>query len=90
MIASSASGDGGPEELDDAPVVAPADIGEAILKLVFGDPPPELSLEDDDLFPAQIASPRGFGGGGGRQAVGEKVVGGGANLGDVVDMRVFG
>lgn len=63
MIASS--GDGSAEQVDDAPVVAPADIGEAISELVFGDSPPELSLEDDHLFPAQIASPRGFGGGGG-------------------------
>ena len=50
-----------PEEVDDATVVAPADIGEAIFELVFSDSSPELSLEDDNLFPSQGASPRGFG-----------------------------
>lgn len=47
-----ASGDGSAEEVDDAPVVAPADVGEAISELVSGDSPAEFSLEDDDLSPA--------------------------------------
>lgn len=49
----------------------------------------KLALEDDDLFPAKISAP-GRGGRAGGEAVGEEVVGGGADLGEIVNVRVFG
>ncbi|RDX88177.1 hypothetical protein CR513_30266, partial [Mucuna pruriens] len=80
------AGDGGAEELDDADVVAPADDGEELLELRGLEFAAELALEDNDVGAAEVAAPAGGGGG---VALREEVVGGGADFGEVVDVRVF-
>lgn len=71
-----APGEGRAEELDEAAVVAPRDEGEAVLELREVDRAAGLALENDGVFAADGAAPRGGGGGGG-DAVGEEIVGGG-------------
>lgn len=83
------AGDGGAEELDDGGVVATAEHGESLLQFWGFEFAAELALENDDVFAAEVAAP-GRGGRGGAEALGEEVVGGGADFGEVVEVWVFG
>lgn len=80
--------DGRAEETDDSRVVAPADDGEPFLEFMHVVFSPELPLEDDRFLPAQSAAPAGRGGRR-RVPLGEEIVGGGSNLGDVVDVGIL-
>lgn len=80
------AGDRGAEEFDDADVVAAADDGEEVLELRGLELAAELALEDNDVGAAERAAPAGRGGG---VALGEEVVGGGADFGEFVDVRVL-
>jgi len=80
------AGDGGAKEFDDADVVAATDDGEQLLELIGLEFADELALEDNDVCSAESAAPAGGGGG---VSLGEEVVGGGADFGEVVDVRVF-
>jgi len=80
------AGDGGAEEFHDADVVAAADDREELLELIRLESAAELALEDNDVGSAESAAPAGGGGG---VALGEEVVGGGADFGEIVDVRVF-
>lgn len=83
------AGDGSAEEFDDAHVVAPADDGESLPELGGLDFAAELALENDDALGPESATP-GAGGGGGGVGLGEEVVGGGAELGEGVDVGILG
>lgn len=83
------AGDRSAEEFDDAHVVAPADDGEPLPELRGLDFAAELALENDDALGPESAAP-GAGGGGGGVGFGEEVVGGGAELGEGVDVGILG
>lgn len=80
------AGDRGAEEFDDADVVAAADDREELLELIRLEFAAELALEDNDFGSAESAAPAGGGGG---VALGEEVVGGGADFREIVYVRVF-
>jgi hypothetical protein len=82
------AGDGSAEEFDDAHVVATANDGEALSELLRLDFAAEFSLENDGVFASESAAP-GACGGGGSVGFGEEVVGGGAKLGEGVDVGVL-
>lgn len=50
---------------------------------------PELPLENDDVFATEDAAPRLRRGGGGGVPLGEEIVGGGADFGEIVDFGAF-
>lgn len=79
-------GEGGPEQLDDAGVVAAVENGEPVPELARLDRAAEFALEDDHVLVSEGATP----GGGVGVGLGEEVVGGGADLGEAVEVGVFG
>ena len=65
------------------------DGGEHRFELRILDESGQVALENDDLFAAESGAPGRRGGGGG-ESLGEEVVGGGADLGEAVNVRVLG
>lgn len=82
------AGDRNAEELNYTHVVTPANHRQPLSQLRQLYQLPELALENDNVFAADGAVPRRRGGGG--VAFGEEVVGGGANFGELVNVRPFG